>query len=327
MDLQKIVLEVGNNSPYKSINDALTHADTLPADKQVVIHIAPGIYKERLTVSRPHLSLIGDDSQNTIITYDLHAFMIMEDGEKRGTFRTYSVLVDAPFFTAKNITFENSSGDGRKFGQAIAMYAEGDMSTFDSCRFIGCQDTLFTGPLPPKEIKPGGFIGPKQFAPRINTRQHYKNCYIQGDVDFIFGSSTAYFENCEIFSNNRNEEINGYVTAPSTPENQRYGYVFESCRFTSDCPNHSVYLGRPWRNYAKAVFLNCELGAHIHPDGFHDWNKPESHSTSFFAEYNSFGPGAGNKRASFVHILNDEEAKFYTKELVLNTPADAKEIK
>lgn len=324
MNSDILTICVGPDKDYSSINSALNYVNTLPDEVDVTINLAPGTYKERLEIKRNNLTLIGDSSDNTKITYDLYAFMLLEDGEKRGTFRSYSVLVDANNFTAKNITFENSSGDGRTYGQALAMYAEGDLITFENCAFLGCQDTIFTGPLPPKEIQPGGFAGPKQYAPRINGRQYYKNCFIRGDIDFIFGSSTAYFEGCEIFSNNRGEEINGYVTAPSTPESQRYGYVFEGCKLTSDCPAGTVYLGRPWRHFAQAVFLNCELGAHIHPAGFHDWNKADSHETTYFAEYNNYGSGAEGERASFVHKLTDEEAKFYSKELVLGTAPDAR---
>ena len=142
----------------------------------------------------------------------------------------------------------------------------------DSCRLIGHQDTPFHRTASAKEIEPDGFIGPKQFAPRINGRQYYKNCYICGDIDFIFGSATAYFENCVIESLCRTTNVNdiqGYITAASTPESQEYGYVFSNCKLISkNCPPNSVYLGRPWRNYAKTVFLECALGNHIHECGF-----------------------------------------------------------
>lgn len=136
-------------------------------------------------------------------------------------------------------------------GQALALYVDGDRILFDRCRMLASQDTIFTGPLPPKEIEPNGFIGPKQYAPRINGRHYYKDCFIRGDIDFIFGSATAYFENCELYSQDIGREINGYVTAASTPEGQEYGYVFEGCHFTGNCPPRSVYLGRPWRNLQK----------------------------------------------------------------------------
>lgn len=311
-----IIVDQNGNGDFKTILEALNSIenDTLPVE----ILIKAGIYKERIEITRPNLTLIGENRENTIITYDYYAKMKMEDGSLRRTFRSYSVLLDGQNISVENITFVNSSGFGKEVGQAIAVYAEGDLLTFKNCSFLGSQDTLFTGPLPPKVIEPGGFIGPKEFAPRNNSHQLYENCYIRGDIDFIFGSATAYFDHCEIFSQNINEKVNGYITAPSTPQDQEFGYVFNHCHFTSNCPKESVYLGRPWRNFAKAVFLNCELDEHIKKEGFHDWNKKDAHNTIFFAEYNSFGTGANDSfRESWVKILTKEEAKKYKKENVL----------
>lgn len=242
MNTHIIKVDQSGKGDFTTINDALDSIEELDENIPVRIELAPGEYYERLEILRPHITLVGENADTTFITHSLYAFMLMADGTKRGTFRSYSVLIDTNDFTAENITFENASGDGGEVGQALAIYSEGDMIKYINCCFLGCQDTIFTGPLPPKELQPGGFIGPKQFAPRINGRQYYKDCFIRGDIDFIFGSSTAYFENCEIFSNNRGKEINGYVTAPSTPEGQEYGYVFEGCHFTSNCPADSVYL-------------------------------------------------------------------------------------
>ncbi len=310
-----IIVAKDGSGDFRKINDALKSIEN--ETEENIIFIKNGVYKERIEVKKPNLILRGESVDETVITYDLGAKEILEDGFKRGTFRTYTVFIDADNFTAENITFVNSAGLGRDVGQALAMYADADNLTFKNCKFLGSQDTLFTGPLPPTVIEPRGFVGPKENAPRINGRHYYKDCFIRGDVDFIFGGATAYFENCEIFSQNLDQEVNGYVTAPSTPEGQKYGYVFESCKFTSNCPEKTVYLGRPWRNFAKAVFLNCELGAHIKEEGFHDWNKPDAHETMLFAEYNCYGPGAKGTRASFAKQLTEEEAAEYTKEKVL----------
>ena len=288
----------------------------------VIIHLTPGTYREKLIINRPFIHLQGESPESTHIVYGDYALKPWEDGFKCGTFRSYSVFVDAHDFFAKNISFINDAGLGKDVGQALALYVDGDRITFENCRFLGSQDTLFTGPLPPKEIEPGGFRGPKEFAKRRSGRHYYRNCFIRGDIDFIFGGATAYFENCEIFAQRTDNETDGkiysYLTAASTPEGQEYGYVFESCRLTSNCPPASVYLGRPWRNYAKTVFLNCQMGAHIHPEGFHDWKKADAHSTCFYAEYNSSGPGASpDTRASFVRQLTPEEYSHFTKENVL----------
>ncbi len=309
---------------FTTIGEALSSLSPDNASEQI-LYIHKGIYKEQITVSIPYVTFIGESAGETILTYDLYARMKMEDGGKRGTFRSYSCFIDTHDFTAKNLTFENSSGPGSLVGQALALYVDGDRIAFENCRFLGYQDTLFTGPLPPKEKEPGGFVGPKEFAPRIVGRQYYKNCYIEGEVDFIFGSAVAYFEHCEIFSKCREglseeaDPIHGYVTAASTPEGASYGYVFESCRLTGNCPPHSVYLGRPWREFAKTVFLRCYLGDHIRPEGWHDWNKEIAHTTAYYGEYESYGPGAApESRADWTHQLKKDDLAAYTKEAVLS---------
>ena len=311
-----ITVAKDNSGDFNSIQVAINSiADSTEAE---TIFIKNGIYKERVEILRDNITLIGESAADTVITYDYYAFMPMEDGTNRGTFRSYTFLVFANNFSAFNITFENSAGFGKQVGQAIAVYAEGDRITFKNCRMLGHQDTLFTGPLPHQEKQHGGFVGPTEFAERIPGRQLYEDCYICGEVDFIFGCATAYFKNCELYALNRNEAINSYYTAPSTYEDQKYGYVFEGCKLTGNCPPRTVMLSRPWRNYAKTVFLNCYMDVQITEVGFHDWNKPESHDTCFYAEYNCTGDGyTPDKRPSYVYQLTDEEALEYTKNKVL----------
>ncbi len=271
----------------------------------VTIQLAEGEYREKLTLSRPNTTLIGAGADKTRIVWDDGAYFMLPDGMKRGTFRTATLLVDAPHVTLQNLTVENDAAPRNEVGQAVALYVDADDFTCENCRLIGHQDTLFTAPLPPKEIEKNGFIGPKQHAPRIPQRHVYRRCLIEGNVDFIFGGAAAWFENCEI----RSVDESGYATAASTPEGQKYGYVFHSCRFTHNgIPDGCTYLGRPWRNFAKTVLLNCELGSHIHPEGFHDWGKQAAHETMFYAEYGSFGPGAQGQRAPYAKQLTDAEA-------------------
>lgn len=323
--MQKIIhVSSGSKNPgdFQSVTDAI---QSIPKENKepVKITIAPGVYHEKITVDRPFVTLEGTGKSNeeTVLTFDDYANLVMEDGSKMGTFRSYSLLLDAHDITVKNLTIENASGDSKTHGQAIALYADGDRITVDSCRLLGHQDTLFTGPLPPKEIVKDGFIGPKQFAPRINGRQYYKDCYICGDVDFIFGSATAYFENCTIESLRRysDESVQGYVTAASTPEGQDYGYVFYRCRIVSgDCPPASVYLGRPWRDYAKTVFVECTIGEHIHPALFHDWNKEKARETVFYGITSEDGEKSFLERADFVQLLEGEQLEIFSKESVLS---------
>ena len=173
---------------YPTISEAL-NSIALDNTESITIAIKPGIYREKLTINRPFVTFVGTGEHNSdvILTYDDYAFDLMDDGMKRGTFRSYSVFIDTHDITMRNLTIENASGDSQTHGQALALYADGDRLFFENVRLLGHQDTLFTGPLPPKEKEPNGFIGPKQFAPRINGRQYYKDCYICGDIDFIFG--------------------------------------------------------------------------------------------------------------------------------------------
>lgn len=292
----------------------------------VIIHIGAGIYREKLTITRPYITLLGTSAEETVLVYGQGAGEIMSDGSKRGTFRTASVRIDTHDFTACHLTFQNDAGYGHTVGQALALYVDGDRCYFEDCRLLGSQDTLFTAPLPDKEAKPGGFTGPGEHRPRIPGRHCYHNCYIQGDVDFIFGGGIAWFEDCTIYSklpgdrippeSPDTEPIYGYITAASTPQEQAFGYVLTHCSLQSDCPRASVYLGRPWREYAKTVYLHCELGDHIHPAGWNDWGKEHGHF--YYAEYKNAGPGSDTaERADFSHQLTGEEASAYTIENVL----------
>lgn len=312
-----ITVAKDNSGDFNSIQQAV---DSIPAGTPETIYIKKGIYKERVEVRKNNISFVGESTDDTIITESYYARMIMPDGSKRGTFRSYTFFVYADNFTATNLTFENAAGFGDEFGQAIAVYAEGDNITFRNCKILGHQDTLFTGPLPMKEKQPGGFTGPTIDGIRRVVHQLYEDCYIAGEIDFIFGSATAYFKNCTLFALNRNQEINAFYTAPSTYEGQAFGYVFESCTFTGNCPPKSVALSRPWRIYAKTVLLNCSYSDQIIDEGFTDWNKPESHETVYYAEYNGHGEGfKPEKRAAYVHQLNESEAARYTLENVMNS--------
>ncbi|MBR6358749.1 MAG: pectin methylesterase [Lachnospiraceae bacterium] len=290
-----------------SISEAAEKIKSSGTDERSEIFLSPGVYHEKVELVGNNISLIGESKENTIIEYDDYAlYIIPEEGVKRGTFRSYTMFVDGDGFIMKNVTIKNTAGYGGKVGQAVALYMEGDNAFIENCALRSRQDTLFTGPLPPSVIEPGGFRGPKENAPRKRQTHHYVNCYIEGDVDFIFGGAESHFEGCELHSLKRektgDDGTQGYVTAAATPEGQQTGYVFKNCRFTSDCPDGSVYLGRPWRDFAKVRIEHCELGSHINPAGWHDWNKP-CHDTVFFEECDNYGPGADtSKRPSWVHI-------------------------
>ena len=217
-----------------------------------------------------HISESNQIIENKTFTAAHYAKEDMPDGTKRGTFRTYTVLVDGDNIHFKNCVFENSAGKGKDVGQAIALYIDGDDITLEDCTLIGHQDTVFLAPLPEKEIIPGGFIGPKQFTERKRRTVHFKNCTIKGGVDFIFGGATAYFDNCELVSV---EEGVGKATC---------------------------FVARPWRNHAYVRLENCYLGEHIHPSAFDDWGKTEAHATVRFSESGSYGPSANHERPHYL---------------------------
>lgn len=312
-----IILSVRPGSEAGALQAAL---DRLPDDgTPAVIRLAPGVYREKVVLARSHTTLEGASAGNTRIVWGDGAREILGDGIKRGTFRTATLRTDGAHITLRHLTIENDAAPREKAGQAIALYADGDHLLVEDCVLRSFQDTLFTAPLPPKEIEKNGFIGPKQHAPRVPQRHTYRRCRIEGDVDFIFGGAAAWFEDCDIVAvdgrEDRSQPFVAYCTAASTPENQAYGYVFKACRFLNGgCPVGSVYLGRPWREWAKTVLLDCDLGEHIAPAGFDDWGKTHAHSTVFYAEYGSRGPGSAGERAAFVRKLSDRKAAGITYE-------------
>jgi pectinesterase len=307
---------------FKTIQEAL-NSISAESSERVIINIKNGSYKEKIFINRPNITLIGENKLHTILTYDDYAHKLFPNGEKMGTFNSFSTFIGGDGFSAENITFENSSGSGTIYGQALAVYVDADKAKFKNCRFLGCQDTIFTGPLPSKPKK-GDFFGSlRDGEPRRASRQYYENCYIKGDVDFIFGSATAVFKDCEIFSRNRDMDVNGYITAASTAEGERFGYVFINCSLISDAAPNSVYLGRPWRDYAKTAIINCYMGEHIIAEGWHNWGRPEAEKTISYEEYNSLGPGARLKeRAAFGAVLTKQEIERYDIEEILGSDFD-----
>ena len=307
--------------PGMSISDA---ASSVP-EGAVLLRLHPGIYREKVFIRRSDVTVegLGSAPEDVRIEWGDYAFEMMPDGIKRGTFRSYTFFIKGDGNCLKNITIENTSYPREMAGQAIALFAEGDF-TGEKLVLNSYQDTLFTGPLPYKEKEPGGFIGPTEFDERIPCKQYYRECRISGDIDFIFGSSSCYFEDCDIISrngyNDSKHEVYGYCTAASTYEGLKYGYVFENCRFLNDgCPERSVYLGRPWREHARTVLINCYLGEHIREEGFHDWGKTDAHDSILYAEYGSEGPGASGERASFVRSLNEGDAGEYSRDAFMKS--------
>ena len=280
-----------DSGDFKTVQEAI---NAVPDFRKVTttIFIKNGSYKEKIVLpsSKEKVSFIGENVKKTVITNDDFASKKNIFGEEMGTTGSSGFFIFADDFNAKNITFENSAG---KVGQAVAVRIDGDRVTFQDCRFLGFQDTLY----------PHG----------DNSRQYYKNCYIEGSVDFIFGWSTVVFDSCEIFCKD-----NGYVTAASTLESAEYGFVFLNCKITGDAASNSFYLGRPWRPYSNVVFIDCFLDKQIKPEGWNNWGNEENEKTAFYAEYNSSGPGANSsERVKWSHQLSKAEAAKYSVQNIL----------
>ena len=259
-----------------------------------VIFVKNGTYKEKVIVPSwlDNIEILGEDAEKTIITYDDHANIRLTGTEKgMGTFRTYTMKIEGNGITLKNITIENNSA---RLGQAVALHTEGDRLTFINCRLLGHQDTVYMG--------------------KAGTRLYFSHCYIEGTTDFIFGPSTAWFEDCTIKS-----KANSYVTAASTPKDVEYGYIFNHCRLIADENAQSVHLGRPWRPYAYTLFMNCELGKHILPAGWHNWGKKDNEQTARYLEYNNTGEGASKEgRVAWSRQLTKKEAAAITPQHVFS---------
>jgi pectinesterase len=282
-----VTVSANGQGDYVSIQKAIDNLRAFTPEAHV-IYLKPGIYKEKIVIPTwmTKLSILGDDAKTTVISWDDYS------GKVPGmtTFTSYTTLIAGNDIYVKNVTFENTAG---RVGQAVAIHVEGDRVVFDNCRFLGNQDTVYLG--------------------REGARQLFHNCYIEGTTDFIFGPSTAVFNHCIIHS-----KCNSYITAASTPEKISFGLVFIECKLTADEGVNSVYLGRPWRDYARTVFINCEMGAQIVPVGWHNWRRPEAEKTVFYAESGSYGPGKpSGKRVEWARLLSKQEVAAYTVDNVL----------
>lgn len=300
-----IVVSRDGTGQFRTISDAIEVCRAF-MDYHKVIFVKRGTYKEKLIIPQwlQNIEICGEDRDATIITYDDHANIPMDGGNwspvltkqllamgerpKLGTFRSFTVRVDASNITFKNITIENNSA---RLGQAVALHTMGDRLLFVNCRFLGHQDTIYTG--------------------AANTRMLFDHCYIEGTTDFIFGPSTAWFEQCDIYC-----KADSYITAASTPQDVAYGYVFNKCRISCAPGITKVYLGRPWRDYGYTLFMHCTMPEQIRPEGWHHWQK-QREQTARYLEFENNGPGADtSKRAAWSRQLTKKEARDVTMENV-----------
>ena len=298
----------------QSAIDAARDGDTLI--------LRPGTYRERVVVHRNSLRIIAEDG--AVLTGSGCAKDLGPDGKEKGTFLSATLLVLGRDVTVENLTVRNDAGDGRDVGQAVAVYAAGDRGVWRGCRFIAHQDTLFCGPVMAKvlsDIAPRGCDGVECVdsvgdCPPTHSRQYFEGCFIQGDVDFIFGPYRCWFERCTLHMNARG----GWYTAANTPEAQPWGLVFRRCCLTGECPEGAGKLGRPWRAFARTLFLGCDMDAHVSPAGFEDWQNWDGvrEITERCGEWGTTGARADlSARHPGAARLTDEEAAGITPEVVL----------
>ena len=302
-NLFELTVAQDGSGNFKTIQEAVNNVRD-HAEMRVTITVKPGVYNEKVVIPffKRNITLKGLDKEKIVISYNDYSGkpfrgIDVTGDTKFSTYTSYTLLVQGNDCSIENLTVENISG---KVGQAVALHTEGDRLVVKNCMILGNQDTLY--------LAKGG------------TRNYFENCYINGTTDFIFGAATAYFYNCTIESLS-----NSYVTAASTTQLDKYGFVFVDCKLTAkDNSVTKVFLGRPWRPYAQTVFINTEMGAHILPEGWNPWkgdkNFPDKEKTVFYAEFGSKGEGAKDisKRAPWSHQLKKSNLKKYHLNKVLN---------
>ena len=309
-----IIVARDGTGDYRTLQEAV---DALPSEADGVreIYIRNGEYRGRVVVNKPKLRIVGESRDGVVLVHAAWARQLNPDGQPRNTFLSFALLTAAPDVTVENLTVRNDAGDGSRVGQAPAVYAAGDRGVWRNCRLEACQDTLFCGPLMQKvlddvapracdaEVVP--FVGD---CPPTRSRQYFRDCFIRGDVDFIFGPYRCWFEDCTLYMNARG----GWYTAANTPEEQPFGLVFHRCRLTGECAPGLAHLGRPWRKYARTLFLACDMDACVSPAGFTDWDE-ERRVTDRLGEWRTAGERADQSvRHPCQKRLSDDEARRVT---------------
>ncbi|MEO5858565.1 MAG: pectate lyase [Pyrinomonadaceae bacterium] len=278
-----VTVAADGSGDVKTVKAAL---EKVPEDNKsrCTIKIKPGIYDEQIRVpaNKPYVSFIGEDAEKTILTFKI------SNKEAGSTSAAYATYIGGHDFHAENVTFENSFGQG---SQAVAVLVEADRAVFNNCRFLGWQDTLYAK----------------------NGRQYYRDSYIEGHVDYIFGQAAAAFDNCRIHS-----KADGYIAAPMRfAGTESSGFIFLNSTITSENTTNGVYLGRPWRDYGRTIFINTKMDAQIRPEGWHHW-VPEREKTAYFGEYGSTGKGASPEtRVAWAKKLGDADVKVFSIEYFL----------
>lgn len=282
-----LVVAKDGSGDFTTVKEGLAAAKRLGAARDggpVRVFIKAGVYKEKLVVRASNLTLVGEDARRTVLTYDDYVGKPDGSADGKSGIEMPSTIVRGDDFTARNLTFANTAG---AVSQASALWVDGDRERFFDCRIVGYQDTLYTSP----------------------TRQFYKRCYIEGAVDFIYGSATAVFDRCTLFCTGQES---GCITAASTPRKKR-GFLFRKCVVAGTAPAGSVFLGRPWRPHAEVAFVKCNLGNQVPAVGWDNWGDARNEASVRYREYRNTGEGADTGgRVGWARRLTAGEAGEYT---------------
>ena len=316
-----ITVAIDGTGDYTSIQAAVDALPEVPGNNPSLVLIRNGEYREKVVIHRDHVRLIGEDPDRTVLVWNGCAKDLYEDGTEKTTFLSATLMTTGKNIEVENLTVCNDAGDGRDVGQAVAVYAAGDRGIWRGCRFIAHQDTLFCGPVRVPDVTTdiGSRCGCAESSIRVQggpltfSRQYFENCFIQGDVDVIFGCYRCWFERCTLYMN----ECGGYYTAANTHKMQPFGFVFHCCLLTGACGPGQGYLGRPWRKFAATVFLECEMDEHVAPEGFCDWDADRV-VTGRLGEWRTSGFRSDQSvRHPAQKRLTDEEALLITVPQVL----------
>ena len=275
------------------------------------IYLEKGIFQGKLKITKNNIKIIGS-GKDTILSNKDYYNKIGNDNKELLTVRTYTLLIKGNNVTLENLTVRNESVPNSIYGQAVALEVLGDNFICNNVNLIGAQDTLLAGPIPSDLIIRYKDLLPQDELVSNKSHQLYNNCYIEGDVDFIFGSAIAYFNSCTLHSIGK-----GYIAAPSHSKDYKYGFIFNNCLIESnEGLENCVELARPWRDYGYASFIDCKIkGNHIKQSLFNNWVKGRE-NTCRFSIYNTTST---SNMAKFAKELTKDEAKSITKEVVLNS--------
>ncbi|KAK9757834.1 hypothetical protein RND81_01G189200 [Saponaria officinalis] len=272
---------------YSSIGQAISGASSKSGGGRFVIHIKAGIYKENIEIGLKNIMLLGDGIGKTIITGSRSV------GGGATTFRSATVAAVGSGFMAQGITFRNTAGPSNH--QAVAFRSNSDLSVFYKCSFEGYQDTLYV----------------------FSNRQFYRDCDIYGTVDFIFGNAAVVLQNCNILVRNPPAGTNTLTAQGRTDPNQNTGIVIHNCRVgaAESQGGAKTYLGRPWQQYSRTVYMKTNMDSIVNPKGWLEWSGNFALSTLYYGEYANTGPGSSTaNRVTWpgYHVITSasEAAKF-----------------